>query len=277
MRKGKNMKKATTLILVSALTGVLLADPSWWTQERFEKRLYGICPPDYFPDGDPPDVPLRNRDALTEYRNFLVESGWTTNQFVDALILAFTNNITASNWTNEYKNDIACSAIWKLSEINLPVVTNFFRMCNDDDSVKCKNATIPAMFPYTNLEPEIMSYMRTLCVRTNIYDRAATIVMHDMFDTLETMPDELKPAATNRVAQYMYFAIHHVTDSQGWQDRELANFIPAYSNSVQRLALMSYVAATATNAWEQSNAAAVVQSLSALPTNQLNNISWIEE
>ena len=271
------MKKAIALILVSALTGVLWADPSWWTQERFEKRLYGICPPDYFPDGDPPDVPLRNRDALAEYRNFLLESGWTTNQFVDALILAFTNNITASNGTNEYKHDIACSAIWKLSEINLPVVTNFLRMCNDDDSIKCKNTTIPAMFTYTNLEPEIMSYMKTLCVRTNVYDKIAPEVMLNMFDTLETMPDELKPAATNRVAQYMYFAIHHVTDSQGWQDRELANFIPAYSNSVQRLALMSYVAATATNAWEQSNAAAVVQSLSALPTNQLNNISWIEE
>ena len=40
---------------------------------------------------------------------------------------------------------------------------------------------------------------------------------------------------------------------------------------------MNYVAATATNAWERSNAAAVVQSLSSLPTNQLNDVSYIAE
>ena len=101
--------------------------------------------------------------------------------------------------------------------------------------------------------------------------------MLDMFETLSTMPDDLKPAATNRVAQYMYFAIHHVTDSQGWQDRELANFIPAYSNSLQRLSLMRYVSTSATNDWERANAAQVVQRLESLPTNQLNDVSWIAE
>ena len=103
------------------------------------------------------------------------------------------------------------------------------------------------------------------------------IVMRDMFETLSTMPDGLKPAATNRVAQYMYFAIHHATDTQGWQDRELASFIPAYSNSIQRLSLMRYVSTSATNAWERSNAAEVVQRLESIPTNQLNDISWIAE
>ena len=72
--------------------------------------------------------------------------------------------------------------------------------------------------------------------------------MRDMFETLSTMPDALKPAATNRVAQYMYFAIRHVTDSQGWQDREFASFIPAYSNSIQRMSAMRYVSTSATNA-----------------------------
>ena len=91
------------------------------------------------------------------------------------------------------------------------------------------------------------------------------------------MPDAMKPAATNRVAQYMYFAIHYVTDSQGWQDIELSRFIPAYSNSIQRLQLMQYVASSATNAWERSNAASVVQALSSIPTNQLNDVSWITE
>ena len=124
---------------------------------------------------------------------------------------------------------------------------------------------------------EVLSYMRSLCVRTNVYCKVETSVMLDMFETLSTMPDDLKPAATNRVAQYMYFAIHHVTDSQGWQDRELANFIPAYSNSLQRLSLMRYVSTSATNDWERANAAQVVQRLESLPTNQLNDVSWIAE
>ena len=87
----------------------------------------------------------------------------------------------------------------------------------------------------------------------------------------------MKPAATNRVARYMYFAIHHVTDSQGWQDRELATFIPAYSNSVQRLDLMRYVSTSATNSWERANASNVVERLSSMPSNQLNNVGWIAE
>ena len=101
--------------------------------------------------------------------------------------------------------------------------------------------------------------------------------MRDMFETLDTMQDELKQAATNRVAKYMYFAIRNGTDTQGWQDRELTKFIPAYSNSLQRLSLMRYVSNSASNTWERSNAAQIVQRLEAIPTNQLNNISWIAE
>ena len=271
------MSKVLSFAVVLVLALHVFSDVPWWTQQRLESNLYGLYPDDFFPDGEPPYVPLRNRDALSEYHNLFVESGWTTNQFVDALILAFTNNITASNWTNEYNNDVACTAIWKLSEINMPVVTNFFRMCNDDDSVKCKSTTIPGMFHYTNLEPEVLAYMRTLCVRTNVYDRIADEIMLDMFETLKTMPDELKPAATNRVAQYMYFAIHHTTRQMAWQDRELAKFIPDYSNSVQRLSAMQYVATTATNARQRVRAQMEIDRLSSLPTNQLNDVSWIAE
>ena len=140
-----------------------------------------------------------------------------------------------------------------------------------------KPDTIPAMVYYTNLEPEVVSYMRTLCVHTNVYSNVSSVVMRQMFETLSTMPDELKPAATNRVAKYMYFAIRHTTRRMGWQDRELSSFIPAYSNSLQRLSAMRYVSASATNAWERSNAAQIVQHLESLPTNQLNDVSWIAE
>lgn len=258
-----------------AVAFVAVADA--WSQAVLERDLNACWPDDCITEDDPPYLPLRNRDALEEFSYFLEGSGWTTNQFVDGLIQAFTNNTTAEAQADEERRHIAGVAVWKLSEINLPAVTNFFKSYNDNASLRYKNTTIPGMFPYTNLEPEVLAYMRTLCVRTNVYDRIADEIMLDMFETLKTMPDELKPAATNRVAQYMYFAIHNVTDSQGWQDRELANFIPPYSNSVQRLALMSYVAASATNAWERSNAESIVQRLSALPTNQLNDVSWIAE
>lgn len=75
----------------------------------------------------------------------------------------------------------------------------------------------------------------------------------------------------------MYFAIRNVTDSQGAQDVKLAGFIPAYSNSVQRLDLMRYVSTSATNSWERANASNVVERLSAMPFNELNNVEWIAE
>lgn len=40
---------------------------------------------------------------------------------------------------------------------------------------------------------------------------------------------------------------------------------------------MRYVSVSATNDWERSNAAQVVQRLESIPTNQLNDISWIAE
>ena len=249
------------------------------TQSELEYILCeGFEPRDCFPDGEPPYVPHRFRNSLPEFQGFIDRNGWTTNQFLEGMMLAVSNNVTDSSWSDADKRRSAEVAVWKLGEINNPAVTNFFRWFNDNDNTeRLKVGTIPPMIWYTNLEPEIMAYMRSLCVRTNVYCKVETVVMRDMFETLSTMPDALKPAATNRVAKYMYFAIRHVTDSQGWQDRELSNFIPAYSNSLQRLSLMRYVSTSATNAWERTNAAQVVQQLESVPTNQLNDIDWIAE
>ena len=268
-------RKLYVLLVITGIVSAFAETPSG--QAKLESWLEGIVVDDYFPEGEPPYVPLRNRDALTEFRDFFVETGWTTNQFIEGLIFAATNNMTEVNWASSEKEIIARRAIGTLAEINNPVVTNFFRLFIESGEYIDKVKPISCMFTYTNLEPEVLSYMRTLCVKTNVYDRMAGTVMLRMFETLSTMPDSMKPAATNRVAQYMYFAIHHVTDSQGWQDIELSRFIPAYSNSIQRLRLMQYVANSATNAWERSNAASVVQALSAIPTNQLNDVSWITE
>ncbi len=228
--------------------------------------------------GKPVVVPLRYRNALRGYEGFIRRHGWTTNQFIEGMICAITNNVKDDNWKDRWKSDTAGAAAIKLREIDNPAVTNFFRQFNDaDNTTRLKSITIPAMFLRTNLEPEVMAYLRSLCVRTNVYCKAEYDVIRDMFMTLRTMPDELKPAATNRVAKYMYFAIRHETDTQGWHDQELSRFIPAYSNSLQRLSLMRYVSTSATNTWERANAAQIVQRLEAIPSNQLNNISWIAE
>lgn len=253
------------------------ADNMPYGQARLERWLANIIIPDYFPNGEPPYVPLRYRDALTEFREFFENSGWTTNQFIEGLIFAATNNMSDANWADETKRLVSERAIWKLSEIDNPVVTNFFRVLNDDGNVHFKSTAISAMLYHTNLEPDILSYMRTLCVRTNIYANLSSSVIDVMHETLDTMPPELKPAATNRVAKYMYYSLFHVPRHIIWEDRRLAEFIPAYSNSSQRLDAMRYVQSTTTNLRTRVLAQLEVDRLSAIPTNQLNDISWITE
>ena len=250
-------------------------------QDELEENLsVGFGESDVITDTTPPKpyVPHRYRNSLPKFQWLLDKYGWTTNQLIDGLICVITNNVVEENWSVRRKERAARMAAKQLSEIPLPVVTNFFRQFNDkDDTGKLKGITIPSMFRRTNLEPEIMAYMRNQCLHTNRYFTAQALVMRDMFETLSTMPDQLKPAATNRVAKYMYFAIGHATRFIAWQDEELSRFIPAYSNSLQRLALMRYVSNSASNTWERSNAAQIVKGLESLPTNQLNNISWIAE
>ena len=260
---------ASAAMQLAALTG----------QAELEYILcYGFEPQDYFPNGMPPHVPNRCRNSLPDFQRFIARNGWSTNQLIEGMICAITSNVSDVSWADAEKRDTAEVAAWKLSEVDHPAVTNFFRQFNDsDDTDRLKIETIPPMFWRTNLEPEVLAYMRSLCVRTNVYCRVESIVMRDMFETLSTMPDELKPAATNRVAKYMYFAIGHTTRRMGWQDRELSNFIPAYSNSLQRLSVMRYVSASATNTWERANAAQIVQRLESLPASQLNDVSWIAD
>ncbi|MCR5752890.1 MAG: hypothetical protein K6G91_13120, partial [Kiritimatiellae bacterium] len=114
-------------------------------------------------------------------------------------------------------------------------------------------------------------------VRTNVYCNVGFDVVYDMFETLNTMSDELKSAATNRVASFIYFSVWNTTRDIAWQDRELAKFLPAYSNSVQRLSALRHVAATTENWRTRAIVQKEVDRLSSLPTNQLNNISWIAE
>ena len=243
-----------------------------------ERVLEGKIIQDNFMDEDVPvDVPLRYRNSLKEYEFFIREQGCTTNEFVQALMLAATNGAYSLEWSEEEKNMIAARALIALREMDRPDVTNFVRIVNADGKQHFRYVDFSMPFIHTNLEPEIMEYMRSQCVRTNLYERSSFYVMHDMLETLSTMPPELQPAATNRVAQYIYFTIGHIVDDQNFQDKGLIRLIPAYSNSLQRLSLMQYVAATATNTYERTYAQRAVQALSAAPTNTLNNIPWIAQ
>ncbi len=272
----KNAKRMAVGLFAAVLTVPVIADVAQVDLETFLSR--GRWHDDVDPDVPPPYVPHRYRNSLPRFEGFMSRHGWTTNQLIDGLICAITNNVNDGNWSDGTRRRAAEIATWKLSEISDPAVTNFFRQFNDtDDTDRLKGGTIPGMLWRTNLEPDVMAYMRSLCVRTNVYSKVEDLVVMAMFKTLKTMPDEMKPAATNRVAKYMYFAIHNETDTQGWHDRELARFIPAYSNSFQRLSLMRYVAGSTTNVYQRKHAVSVVQRLESIPTNQLNNISWIAE
>ena len=269
------MKK---LIIIVLALGAVVAYSAMPPPAEVERILEGKIIQDNFMDEDVlVDVPLRYRNSLKEYEFFIREQGCTTNEFVEALMLAATNGAYSLEWTEKQKRTIAARALTALSEMDRPDVTNFVRIVNADGRQHFRFVDFSMPFIHTNLEPEVLDYMRTQCVRTNLYENLAFSVMLDMFETLSTMPPELQPAATNRVAQYFYFSLGHTPARQGVQDRTLIKLIPAYSNSLQRLSLMQYVAATATNTYERAYAQKAVQALSAAPTNTLNNIPWIAQ
>ena len=269
--------KCCIICLLVLTVGVSCSAVDWLGQEMLERRVWAFHHEDNFPDGEPPYVPLRNRDALPEFRTFFEASGWTTNQLIEGLALAVTNNISDEVLNNEDRVRVPGNAMWKLSEINHPAVTNFFRALNEIGNPRLGPTPITAPFRYTNLEPEVLAYMRTLCARTNIYERAVDGVLFDMLETLDTMPPELKPAATKRVAKFIHYSVRHTTRQMVYQDKRLAGLVPAYSNSIQRLDAMRYVAATATNRWQRTHAQMEADRLSALPAGQLNDVPWIAE
>ncbi len=243
-----------------------------------ERVLEGmIIQDDFVNEEEPPYIPLRYRDSLRRYDFFIRKHKCTTNEFVEALMLAATNGTYSLKWTEEQKRIIAGRALVLLSEMDRSDVTNFVRVVNADGKKNFRYVDFSTPFIHTNLEPEIMEYMRSQCVRTNLYEDLVGTVMDDMLETLSTMPPALQSVATNRVAQYLYFSLGHTTRLLIDQDEQIIKLVPDYSNSVQRLSMMRYVATTTTNTYTRIYAQKAVQLLSAAPTNTLNNIPWIAQ
>ena len=269
--------KATVVFAVVCplLAGAVSFGPGQWTQERLEQWLANDEPQDdYVNEPEPEYVPLRNQDSLREFSSFITTGGWTTNQLVEGFIFAVTNNMTDARWGISNNREVAWRAVSKLAATDHPVASNFiYGFCTNDTRCMLRDA-LPGVFVRTNLEPDVLDYMRDVCIKTNCYDGISRHIAFDLIETLQTMPNSAKVCATNRLASYFYFAVRHVTQEIGCQDDLLVDIIPSYSNSVQRLNAMRYVSSTATNTYERARAQREVSRLSAL-TN-LVNLSWLE-
>jgi len=249
-----------------------------WNRERVEGFLSGSsrfvesdCD-----DADADDIPNRSLDALPLFDDVVRENGWSTNDLVLALIDVASNGLATSSWTSQERVRATVVAFKQLANINHPYVTNYFNSVVTQDLHGLESVAIPALFKYTYLEPSVMARLYELCVITNRYDKAAPMVALDMQDCLGSMPEPEKSAAKLRVAMFKYYSLRHISSSQTWQDEDLAVLIPSYSNSIQRLRLMQYVARTATSSYERNKAQQQLDRLNALPTNNLSNVSWIE-
>ena len=85
---------SATLILTAIAAFAAVPPPA-----EVERVLEGKIIQDNFMDEDVPmDVPLRYRNSLKEYEFFIREQGCTTNEFVEALMLAATNTLNNIPW-----------------------------------------------------------------------------------------------------------------------------------------------------------------------------------
>ena len=268
-------KLCLKIIVIFLVFGAYSAMPPAAEVERVLEGM--IIQDDFVNEEEPPYIPRRYRDSLRRYDFFIRKHKCTTNEFVQALMLAATNGTYSLRWTEKQKRIIAGRALVVLSEMDRPDVTNFVRIVNADGKKNFRYVDFSTPFIHTNLEPEIMEYMKSQCVRTNLYEDLVGTVMDDMLETLSTMPPALQPNATNRVAQYLYFSLGHTTRLLVGQDMQIIKLVPEYSNSVQRLSMMQYVATTTTNTYTRIYAEKAVQLLSSAPTNTLNNIPWIAQ
>ena len=272
------MKKMSMMLFVFWAFAALAEDP--YTQERLEKSMWfkGACPQDDFVNFPEPEyVPLWERDAIKEHSDFISKGGWTTNQLIDALILAVTNRLQKPSVLSHDDELIAGMSFSALSEINLPRANEFvLQLCTNNVRMILADG-VDGVYAYSRLEPEVFDYLYRLCVMTNRYSKVVGQVAMDIEKCLANVPDAQKPAATNRVAKYHYFVINHATASNGLVDDELSRLLPSYVNSIQRLRAMRHVANTTTHAGVLRYATNQVHRLEALPTNALNNVQWLEE
>ena len=269
-----------TLAFALSVLPLLCIAGSRWTQADLENRLLaeGGCPNDDM--NNLPDCESRpewEKDALKEYEAFVSNGGWTTNELVAGLILATTNHLYSPSWPAERDRLIAATAFSALSRINQDCARSFISQICTNGVKGILAEGVSGIYRYSQFEPEVFNYMRRVCLNTNQYERWVGCIAFSMLKCFEDRPNYYNEIATNGFARYNYYVIMHATKDVGIVDRLLARWTVSYSNSIQRLQAMRYVSQTATNAAMAVWATNQVNRLSALPTNQLNNVSWLEE
>ena len=121
------IKVIMSVVTLIVLAGQILADEHWPQQILEEELLFKGTRIDdgIFDAEDVHYVPQWRRDAIAEYKDFIVKGGWTTNQLIDALILATTNHLQSPSWPAQRDYVIALIAFKALSEINHPRSLSF--------------------------------------------------------------------------------------------------------------------------------------------------------
>ena len=277
MKRAIQMKWMAVIVL--SLSAIAASAASPWSTERFASFLRGDCrfiESDYDEDDDV-DIPARMRNALPLFHDVFEKTGWTTNELINALIAVVSNGLVSANLQNPDKRRAAVVAMRQLSDINHPAVTNYFNSIVTEDLHTMEKIAIPGLFKYTNLEPGVMARLYELCICTNRYDEAASIVAYDLIESIGTVPEPEREHAKTNVVKYLYYSMRHISCSQTWQDEQLALLIPSYSNSVQRLEQVRFFVQNSTNAYEREDATIQLNRLSAMPSNELNNVSWISD
>ena len=137
--------KTILVIILSFLVGSSFAEGEWST-DRLASFLRGSC---RFIESDcdetdaSDDIPGRMRDALPLFRDVFQESGWTTNELVDALIAVVSNGLQTVNLQDPDMRRSTVVAMRQLADINNPAVTNFLNYIVYEDLHGLEKIAIP--------------------------------------------------------------------------------------------------------------------------------------
>lgn len=249
-----------------------------WNNERLEVYLYL-----HAEAGDNLDVPHyvsppeRQKDALREYEDYISGSGWSTNQFISALMEIVTNITISSRWDDERNQVVAYYAEKALSEIDVPSTLDFIKVaCTNNPNIDLSVA-LPRVFRYSAFEPGVVDYLQRVRSITNRYDMASANIAWTMKCCLAGLDSSVAASATNTVAKYTYRSQLQTSVNYGVLDWCLREIVPGYSNSVQRAAALQCSYNLETNELVKAKIQAVINGINALPTNELNNITWLTE
>lgn len=218
----------------------------------------------------------RREDVLGWFGHFMKTRNVTTNQFVNALIFTATNNLTEARLADERNFRLAGLSLDALSRIDLPEARSFIRTACTNDLHGMVINCAEGPFRFGNFDAETMDYMYRWCVMTNRYDRSAGYIASSMALKLHRMSERERLVAMTNVARFVYFTLYHTSIGLNTTEPVMLELVPSFTNSWQRLRAMEHIANTTTNAHVREWTRAERDRLLALPTNQLNNVQWLE-